>query len=61
MATRRAMGDTPLEINIRHICDCMKIDPTYGKGVDIPLSDILDALKASEKTLETTDLKIPLK
>jgi catalase len=42
--TGRAMGDAPREIKIRHIGNCMKADPAYGKGVaealGIPLSDI---------------------
>ena len=31
--TARAMGDAPKEIKIRHIGNCMKADPDYGKGV----------------------------
>ena len=31
--TARAMGDAPEEIKIRHINNCMKADPEYGKGV----------------------------
>lgn len=31
--TARAMGDAPREIKIRHIGNCMKADPAYGKGV----------------------------
>lgn len=31
--TARAMGDAPKEIKIRHITNCMKADPAYGKGV----------------------------
>ena len=42
--TARAMGDAPQEIKIRHIRNCLKADPEYGKGVakalDIPLSDV---------------------
>lgn len=42
--TARAMGDAPREIKIRHIGNCMKADPAYGKGVaeamGIPLSEI---------------------
>ena len=44
--TARAMGDAPQEIKIRHISNCLKADPAYGKGVaealDIPLSDVPD-------------------
>jgi catalase len=42
--TAAAMGDAPKEIKIRHIGNCMKADPAYGKGVadalGIPLSDV---------------------
>ncbi len=42
--TARAMGDAPREIKIRHIGNCLKADPAYGKGVadalGIPLSEI---------------------
>lgn len=31
--TARAMGDAPQEIKIRHIENCMRADPAYGKGV----------------------------
>ncbi|MCF7957615.1 MAG: catalase [Phycisphaerae bacterium] len=31
--TARAMGDAPKEIKVRHIGNCMKADPAYGKGV----------------------------
>ena len=31
--TARAMGDSPKEIKIRHISNCMKADPAYGEGV----------------------------
>ena len=42
--TARAMGDAPKEIKVRHIGNCLKADPEYGKGVaealGIPLSDV---------------------
>jgi catalase len=42
--TARAIGDAPMEVKIRHIGNCMKADPAYGKGVadalGIPLKDI---------------------
>ena len=42
--TARAMGDAPKEIKIRHIGNCLKADPAYGKGVadalGIPLSEM---------------------
>ena len=31
--TARAMGDAPKEVKIRHIVNCSKADPAYGKGV----------------------------
>ncbi|MFZ1948199.1 MAG: catalase [bacterium] len=42
--TGRAMGDSPREIKIRHIGNCLRADPAYGEGVakalGIPLSDV---------------------
>ncbi|MFH1112829.1 MAG: catalase [Pseudomonadota bacterium] len=42
--TARAMGDAPKEIKVRHIGNCLKADPAYGKGVadalGIPLSEV---------------------
>lgn len=42
--TGRGMGDAPREIKIRHIGNCLKADPGYGKGVaealGIPLSEV---------------------
>ncbi len=42
--TARAMGDAPREIKIRHIGNCLKADPAYGKGVadalGIPLNEV---------------------
>ena len=42
--TARSIGDAPREIQIRHIGNCMKADPDYGKGVavalGIPLSEL---------------------
>jgi len=42
--TARAMGDAPEEIKIRHISNCMKADPTYGKGVADALGILLEAV-----------------
>jgi catalase len=40
--TARAIGDAPREVKLRHIGNCLKADPAYGKGVadalGIPLS-----------------------
>jgi catalase len=42
--TARAKGDAPKEIKVRHIGNCLKADPAYGKGVaealGIPLSEV---------------------
>jgi catalase len=42
--TARALGDAPKEIKVRHIGNCMKADPAYGKGVakalGIPMSEV---------------------
>jgi catalase len=27
------MGDAPREVKVRHIGNCLKADPAYGKGV----------------------------
>jgi len=40
--TARAMGDAPREIKIRHIDNCRKADPAYGKGVADALGISLD-------------------
>lgn len=31
--TARSIGDAPREIQVRHIGNCLKADPAYGKGV----------------------------
>jgi catalase len=42
--TARAIADAPEEVKIRHIGNCLKADPAYGKGVadaiGIPLSKV---------------------
>ena len=42
--TARAMGDAPRQVKLRHISNCLKADPAYGKGVadalGIPLSKL---------------------
>ena len=42
--TARAIGDAPKEVKIRHIGNCAKSDPAYGKGVagalGIPINEI---------------------
>jgi len=41
--TARAMGDAPKDIKVRHIKNCLKADPAYGKGIaeamGIPLEE----------------------
>lgn len=43
--TARAMGDAPDEIKIRHISNCLKADPAYGKGVADALGISLEKVK----------------
>ncbi len=44
--TAGAIGEAPRDIQIRHIGNCLKADPAYGKGVadalGIPLSDVTE-------------------
>jgi len=40
--TARAMGDAPEEIKKRHIANCMKADPAYGRGVAAALGISID-------------------
>ncbi len=43
--TARAMGDAPKQIKTRHIGNCLKADPAYGKGVADALGISLDEVK----------------
>ncbi|WP_321368252.1 catalase [uncultured Desulfuromusa sp.] len=43
--TARAMGDSPMEIKIRHAANCYKADPAYGEGVANAMNIPLDKLK----------------
>ncbi len=43
--TGRAMGDAPEEIKIRHIKNCGKADPNYGKGVAKALGISFDKIQ----------------
>jgi catalase len=43
--TARAMGDAPEFIKIRHVSNCLKADPAYGKGVAQALGISLDKAK----------------
>jgi catalase len=42
--TARSIADATKEIKLRHIANCLKADPAYGKGVadalGIPLSEV---------------------
>jgi catalase len=42
--TARSVGGAPREIQLRHIGNCLKADPAYGKGVaealGIPAAEI---------------------
>ena len=42
--TARAMGDSPKEIKVRHIKNCLQADESYGKGaanaLGIELSEV---------------------
>ena len=42
--TARSIGGAPREIQLRHIGNCLKADPAYGKGVadalSIPLGQV---------------------
>jgi catalase len=42
--TARAIGSAPREIQIRHIGNCLKADPAYGKGVADALGILLNDL-----------------
>jgi catalase len=39
------MGDAPEFVKIRHIANCLKADPAYGKGVAKALGITMDAVK----------------
>jgi len=43
--TARNMDDAPKEIKVRHIGNCLKADPAYGKGVADALGISLDEVK----------------
>jgi catalase len=40
--TARAMGNAKLHIKERHVANCAKADPTYGKGVADALAKFAD-------------------
>ena len=44
--TARAMGDAPKMVKVRHIGNCLKADPAYGKGVADALGIPLSAVQA---------------
>jgi catalase len=43
--TARHMDDAPKKIKIRHISNCLKVDPDYGKGVADALGISLDEIE----------------
>ena len=43
--TARAMGDAPKEVKLRHIGNCTKADPAYGKGVAEALGMSIEVLQ----------------
>jgi catalase len=45
--TARAMGDAPEFIKIRHIRNCLKADPAYGKGVADACGIPMDTVESS--------------
>jgi catalase len=45
--TARALGDAPREIQQRHVGNCMKADPVYGRGVAEALGLDLESTKRS--------------
>ena len=46
--TARALGDAPDEVKIRHIDNCLKADPAYGKGIAAALKISLKEVEASK-------------
>jgi catalase len=46
--TARAMGDSEIFIKQRHIRNCFKADPSYGKGVAVALGLSLDEALIAE-------------
>jgi catalase len=53
--TARSLGGAPKEIQIRHIGNCAKADPAYGKGIADALG--LAATDLPEGDFETTTLR----
>ena len=44
--TGRAMGDAPREVKLRHIGNCLRCDPAYGKGVADALGIAIEEVPA---------------
>jgi catalase len=44
--TARSIGEAPKEIQIRHIRNCLKADPAYGKGIANALGIAMSAVPA---------------
>ncbi len=51
--TARSIGAAPKEIQNRHIRNCLKADPAYGKGVADALGLLLSDVSAGEVELTT--------
>jgi catalase len=45
--TARAMGDAPDFIKVRHIGNCLRADPAYGKGVADALGIAMETVAAA--------------
>ncbi len=50
--TARSIGGAPRAIQLRHIGNCMKADPAYGKGIADALGIALSEVSASSQTRE---------
>ncbi len=56
--TARAIGGAPREIQIRHIGNCLKADPAYGKGVADALGFALSELPKESQTRPRTEAQM---
>jgi catalase len=56
--TARAIGDGPKEIKIRHIGNCLKADPAYGKGVADALGISLAELPKEAQSRPRTEAQM---
>lgn len=58
--TAGAIGDAPREIQIRHICNCLRADQAYGKGVADALGIPLSEVPESFLTLQGAEVAAPV-